>query len=113
MNWENISSLNQLNQVLINTQQEDSEYALFFKHSPRCEISSMVLRRFESSWDISNINVFMVNVLSQRDASNELAQQFQIRHESPQVLLVKNGKLLYTASHGDISVADIKVALAS
>lgn len=111
MNWENISSLNQLNQVLINTQQKDSECALFFKHSPRCGISSMVLRRFESAWDISNVNVFMVNVLSQRDASNELAQQFRIRHESPQILLIKNGKLLYTASHGDISAVDIKALL--
>ena len=69
---------------------------LIFKHSPRCG-SSMLLRRFEQTAYFKNSKdtFWMINVLLSRDVSNQMAQTFEVRHESPQVLLIKGGKLLH------------------
>ncbi|RCL76852.1 MAG: bacillithiol system redox-active protein YtxJ [Flavobacteriales bacterium] len=77
---------------------------LIFKHSPRCGISSMALRRFEQTAYFKNSKdtFWIINVLLSRDISNKIAQTFSIRHESPQVLLIENGKLIHHASHAAI-----------
>ena len=77
---------------------------LIFKHSPRCGISSMALRRFEQTAYFKNSKdtFWMINVLLSRDVSNQMAQTFGVRHVSPQVLLIESGKLLHHASHAGI-----------
>lgn len=83
---------------------------LFFKHSTRCSISSMALNRLESYWDIESTQAIPVylDLIQYRNLSDKLASDLGVRHESPQVLLVKDGKCIYTASHSQIDVEDIK-----
>ena len=86
---------------------------IIFKHSPRCGISSMVLRRFESSEVFKNAKekYWLLHVIENRAMSNTLANDFNVRHESPQVLVLLNGKLLYHAAHSAIDANQIEIIL--
>jgi bacillithiol system protein YtxJ len=77
------------------------EKVLIFKHSSRCGISSMVLKRFEKALKLENnvFNYYFLDIIKYRELSNAIADSFQIRHESPQLLVVKNGKVIADDSH--------------
>lgn len=82
---------------------------VIFKHSPRCIISKIVLKKFEFQYsDKCGIDkFFLINVIKEREISNQISSLFQLNHESPQVLLVKNESLIYSASHSDINFKDL------
>jgi len=85
---------------------------LIFKHSTRCSISSMSLNRLESKWDNSlNIEPYFLDLIKYRNISNAIAQKFNVYHESPQVLLIKNGNCFFNCSHNEISLNYIKEQL--
>ena len=76
------------------------EHAVYiFKHSSNCGISSMVLRRFEKQLKERNESYFYVHIQRSRDLSNWIAQQLGIRHESPQLIVLKKGKVSIHSSH--------------
>ncbi|QEM12691.1 MULTISPECIES: bacillithiol system redox-active protein YtxJ [Mucilaginibacter] len=101
MNWISLETADQLMQI---KQQEG--YSLIFKHSTRCSISMMAKRRFELDWDNlpENMPLYFLDLIKHRDLSNQVAQLFQVHHESPQVLLIKNGECILDQSHSGISV---------
>lgn len=72
-----------------------------FKHSTRCGISRMVLRQFESDYEITEeqMDLYFLDLLSYREVSDEVASRFQIIHQSPQLIVIKNGTTVYDASH--------------
>jgi bacillithiol system protein YtxJ len=89
---------------------KDSEVnpILLFKHSTRCSISSMALNRFEKSWDKNlPVTLFYLDLIAYRDISNEIASIFSIQHESPQVIVLYKGQVIYSASHGMIDAKAI------
>ena len=106
-NWIILKDSSQLTEL---TNSSSDKPVLFFKHSTRCSISTMAKHRLERKWDLSDEEIIPVylDLLNYRSLSNELAEKFNVRHESPQVLLVKNGQSIYNASHGEISVDAIK-----
>ena len=77
---------------------------IIFKHSPRCGISSMILRRIEQSdyFKSSKDSFWILDVLSSRNISTQIANDVNVRHVSPQVLLIVDGKLLHHSSHSNI-----------
>ena len=75
---------------------------MVFKHSTRCSISIMVLNRFEREWNNTSVNSYFLDLLNYRDVSNQIATIFEVEHQSPQVLLIKNGTCVYHASHNAI-----------
>jgi len=83
---------------------------LIFKNSTSCGISSMALRSFEAQYDLDSeqADLYMLHIQHNRPLSNEIAQRFQIRHESPQLLIIKNGSVVKDASHGAISEVSIE-----
>tara|TARA_R110002020_G_scaffold199908_4_gene401895 strand:+ start:2353 stop:2745 length:393 start_codon:yes stop_codon:yes gene_type:complete len=83
---------------------------LIFKHSTSCGISRMVLKEFETDYDIEEkqLEPFFLDLKRYRDISQAIANQFEVTHESPQVLLIKNGNSVYNSSHGAISLEAIK-----
>ena len=79
---------------------------IIFKHSTACPISSMMLKRFEKglqNTDVENVEYFYLDIFCYRHISNEIEQRFDIRHESPQLLVIDNGTVVAHASHSDIS----------
>lgn len=105
--WKKLQELNQLIEI-----EEESKQipVLIFKHSTRCGISRMALNRFEKNFDIEpgKINVYFLDLLAHRDISNEIAQRFRVFHESPQILLIKDGKAVFHASHSQIDATDLQ-----
>ena len=82
---------------------------LLFKHSTRCGISSMVLKRFESKIKKSE-NVFgyyYLELLQYRNISNFIVQKFNIPHQSPQLIVIKNGTVVDYNSH--YGIMDVEV----
>ena len=80
-----------------------------FKHSTRCGISSMVMKQFVSAYDVdSNLDLYYLDLLNHRDVSNEVGYKFQVMHQSPQLLIIKNEIVVARASHYDIMSIDLK-----
>lgn len=77
---------------------------VIFKHSTRCGISSAAKKRVENSDAFTNdvFSIYYLDLLAHRDISNKIAETFQVQHESPQILFIKNGKCVYHTSHGEI-----------
>src|ERR1700710_542039 len=101
MEWILLESADQLNTI-----KQQHGYSLIFKHSTRCSISMMAKRRFELDWESlpENLPLYFLDLIQHRDISSQIAQTFQVHHESPQLLLIKNGECVLDQSHGGISV---------
>lgn len=98
---------------LIDRQQlDDIKYAkgfsLIFKHSNRCSISMVTRRQLQMDWDMlpENVPFYFLDLLNYRDLSNAVAEIFSVHHESPQLLLIRDGECIYESSHGEISIED-------
>lgn len=83
---------------------------LIFKHSTRCPVSSMALRMFERDWDLSpgSIEPYFLDLIRYRDISNRIAKELAVDHESPQLILVKDKRVVFDTSHNLISVQNLK-----
>ena len=79
--------------------QSMKESVFLFKHSVRCGVSSMVLNRFEKQMRERNKKYYFLNILANRDLSNWIADELNIRHESPQLIVLKDAKVIAYDSH--------------
>lgn len=100
MNWIALENITQLDTI----KQESKKYpVLIFKHSTRCSVSRAALRLFENTWNFNGaIEMYFIDLLIYREVSNAVAEVFDITHQSPQVLLIENGKCVYHVSHESI-----------
>lgn len=104
MNWINITSVAQLEEV---KDRSKTKPQLVFKHSTRCSISSMTKSRLERSKQPDNIDFCYLDLINFRNLSNQISEDFSVSHESPQVLLISNGKCIYDESHTAIRMEEI------
>lgn len=85
---------------------------IIFKHSTSCSISSAALSRFERKWDAeAGADIHLLNLLQHRDISAQIADTFSVQHQSPQLLVIKNGESIYDESHFGISADLVKEVL--
>jgi len=98
--WRQLTDLGQLNEII---DLSNEKAVLIFKHSTRCSISRFALKQFENEFDLEEkITPYFLDLLNHRDVSNEIANRFDVFHQSPQILLIKNGKAIFSTSHDDI-----------
>jgi bacillithiol system protein YtxJ len=83
---------------------------IIFKHSTRCFISSMVLRRLEDEWNYTNEEYIpnFLDIIAYRDVSAYIAERLKVHHESPQILLINNGEAIFDESHQGISAGELR-----
>ncbi|MEZ4853697.1 bacillithiol system redox-active protein YtxJ [Flavobacterium sp.] len=106
MNWIALASLQQLDEII---EQSTSKAIVIFKHSTRCGVSRMVLNQFEKEYlSEDKVDLYFLDLLNHRDISNEIANRFEVVHQSPQLLLIKNGVVVYDASHNDINAMELE-----
>lgn len=106
INWRGLNSVEMIDDLI---NESYNKPILILKHSTRCSISSMAKNRLELYWDNEDgIEPIYLDLISYRAISNRLAEIFNVKHESPQVLLIKNGKCTYHASHSDVDYNTIK-----
>ncbi|MDO3643876.1 MAG: bacillithiol system redox-active protein YtxJ [Mucilaginibacter sp.] len=103
MNWTSLESAEQVAAI-----KNQEGYSLIFKHSTRCSISMMVKKRFELDWNQlpENMPLYFLDLIKHRDISNQVASDFFVHHESPQMLIIKDGECILDASHGEVSVEE-------
>ena len=104
MNWTVLTEESQLENI---KQESQTQPVVIFKHSTRCSISSMAKSRLEREAKPEGVKFYYLDLIKHRNISNGIAQLFSVRHESPQVLLIKDGNCIYDESHNGISMQDI------
>lgn len=105
--WKTIKSEEDLEKAI---KQSYENRVAIFKHSTSCFISKTVLKNFEKeieNSDEQNVNFYFLDLLAFRPISNKIAEDFGIRHESPQLIVFENGEPINNASHQDISLSQI------
>lgn len=111
MKWNKIDSTQHIKQIL---EESKERPVLIYKHSTRCNISRTALDRLERHWkqeEMGDTKVYYLDLISYREVSNLIAEEFEVEHESPQVLIIRNEKSMYDRSHFEIDYHQIKEVL--
>jgi bacillithiol system protein YtxJ len=110
MNWKIMESGDQLDNLIETSYQKPQ---VIYKHSIRCGISSVTKSRLERDWDIDDneLDIYFLDLIKHKQLSNLIEETFGVYHESPQILLIINGKAVYHTSHMNISTVHLKKAL--
>ncbi|SDS37461.1 bacillithiol system protein YtxJ [Gillisia sp. Hel1_33_143] len=107
ISWIEIKQMEMLDEIV-----EASKHhpVAILKHSTSCGISRMVLRQFEATYDIreEDMKLYFLDLLSYREISNKIASRFNVPHQSPQLIVLSEGKVIYDASHSEISADKLK-----
>ncbi|RYY99281.1 MAG: bacillithiol system redox-active protein YtxJ [Chitinophagaceae bacterium] len=104
MQWNPLTAEDQL-ELLIAKSHETPQ--VIFKHSNRCSISSVAFQRIDKAQRPAYLDFFLLDVITHRPLSLRIAERFGVNHESPQVLVIRNGECVYDDSHLGISMNDI------
>lgn len=107
LNWENLIDISQLDDII---EESYEKIVVIFKFSTRCGISSMVFNKFENDFHYTEekVKCYYLDLLRYRAVSNEVADRFKITHESPQLLVIKSGRVIDYKSHGNIDAKSIE-----
>tara|TARA_R110002049_G_scaffold309212_1_gene518701 strand:- start:26245 stop:26634 length:390 start_codon:yes stop_codon:yes gene_type:complete len=102
--------LDALSQLEIIKEKSTTKTQVVFKHSTRCGISRMVMNQFVEAYNMAenDLDLYYLDLLNYREVSNEVGYRFQVIHESPQLLVIKNGIVVAYASHGQINDLDLQ-----
>lgn len=107
INWNELTDLVQLDEIIAISNEKP---VAIFKHSTKCSVSRMALKQFENEFNSSDkITPCFLDLIAHRDISNEIANRFGVTHQSPQLILIKNGKAIYNVSHSDIDAESLNV----
>jgi bacillithiol system protein YtxJ len=104
MNWIDLNTVEQLDAIKTASKTVPQ---VIFKHSTRCSISVVAKNRLDRAETPNGVVFHYLDLLQHRNISAQIAEDFSVYHESPQVLLIKNGACVYDESHGGIAMDDI------
>ena len=104
MQWIHLTDEEQLRQII---SQSETKPQVIFKHSTRCSISSVAFQRLQKAKQPEGIDFYYLDLLAHRPISNKVSEMFKVHHESPQVLVIRDGRCIYDESHLAISMMDI------
>ncbi|WP_346239070.1 bacillithiol system redox-active protein YtxJ [Niabella insulamsoli] len=104
MDWITLDSVDQLSDINAKSFQKPQ---LIFKHSTRCSISSVIKNRLHKEQLPESVDFYYLDLIAAREISNRIAADYQVPHESPQVLLIKDGTCIFNESHMAIYMDDI------
>lgn len=104
--WHVLGNGDQLDKIV---EESTTKPVAIFKHSTRCGISRGVLKLFEKSYDLKDeqLKLYYLDLLKNRDISNEIANRFNVHHESPQIIVLKNGEVVHHDSHHGIQASNL------
>jgi len=104
MHWNHLTDEEQLKQIVTKS---STKPQVIFKHSTRCSISSVAFQRLQKAQQPDGVDFYYLDLLAHRPLSAKVAEVFGVHHESPQVLVIRDGKCVYDESHLAISMMDI------
>ncbi len=105
MPWNPLTEVSALDQI---AEDSKSKLQVIFKHSTRCGISKMAMKQFEAEFDYEGkIVAHYLDLLNYREVSNAIAEKFDVVHQSPQIVVLKDGEAVHHASQDSISAKAI------
>ncbi len=106
--WIPLNDIQQLNHI---EEKSKTKTQVIFKHSTRCGISRMVINQFVDGYNLTekDLDLYYLDLLSFRDVSNEVGYKFQVVHQSPQLIVIKNGVVVAHDSHGAINRIELEL----
>jgi bacillithiol system protein YtxJ len=106
MHWLPLTDDRQLDEILTASYQKP---IAIYKHSTRCSVSVMVKKGLEQQWHLSDqqLPIYYLDLLTYRPISNRIAELFHVVHQSPQLILIRDGKSIYNASHSEVDYDEI------
>jgi bacillithiol system protein YtxJ len=112
--WLPLTQSEQLQSIV----QESHEHpVLIFKHSTTCSISAAAKAKVERQWPDAALpadaTIYYLDLLRYRPISGQIASEFSIEHQSPQLLLIQDGQVRYHASHMGIRLSEAGAAVAA
>ncbi len=103
MNWTHLTDVNQLDDI---DALSKNQPILIFKHSTRCSVSDIAYSRmYNPKSTLSGLHelpAFYLDLFQFRSLSNLVSEKYKVFHESPQILLIKDGECFFDCSHLDI-----------
>ncbi|HUH29305.1 bacillithiol system redox-active protein YtxJ [Gelidibacter sp.] len=105
--WIDLNTLEQLDALV---EKSKTKPQFIFKHSTRCGVSRMVISQFKKDYQFSKneADLYYLDLLAYRAISNKIAEQFQVMHQSPQLVVVKNGVVVAHESHSGINNMELE-----
>lgn len=113
MNWIALTKPEQVHELI---KESNESPVVIFKHSTSCSISATAKGRVERQWPdigLEGVKAYYLDLLSHRSVSNLIADQLEVPHQSPQLLLLQDGDCVYHASHLSINLNEVKRKLAA
>ena len=108
MNWISLNTESQLQELILKSM---VKVQVIFKHSIRCSISSVVKDRLERKSAPPDVDFHYLDLINYRELSRLISERFSVEHESPQILVIRNGQCIYHESHMGIRMDEISVQL--
>lgn len=108
MNWSELKDVRQLDEI---ASESTDNIVLIFKHSTRCSTSRVVLDRLQRNWreeEMTSVKPYFLDLLTHREISNRIADDYHVSHESPQVLMLHQNKSIYDQSHMGIDFTALR-----
>lgn len=104
--WIPLTSIDQLEEIVSKSKGKPQ---FIFKHSTTCGVSRMVMNAFKTQYNLGKeqADLYYLDLHSYREVSNETGYKFQVLHQSPQLLVIKNGVAIANASHGSINDVEV------
>ena len=109
-NWSNLTEENQIAEIIALS---SSIPVYIFKHSTTCGISAQAKENVEISYKNTDkpLSFYYLDLLKFRSISNEVASKLNVHHQSPQLILIHDGQVVFTTSHHKIKATIIEDSL--
>lgn len=104
MKWIPLTKEDQLDDIVKRSAEKPQ---VIFKYSSRCSLSDMIRDRLERKTAPEGIDFYFLDLIAYRSLSGKIATMFHVHHESPQVLLIRNGECVYDESHAGIRMDEL------
>ncbi len=96
---------NQIQEIIEMSKNPNYKGVFVFKHSTRCSVSYMAYKGLKSAWNFGDdMPIFYLDLIKFRNISNQLAEKFGVKHQSPQMLMIKDGVCVNNTSHFNVNV---------
>ncbi|NJN41053.1 MAG: bacillithiol system redox-active protein YtxJ [Flammeovirgaceae bacterium] len=108
LKWRSLTDIAQLEEIQRTSM---TNPVMIFKHSTRCSISHTSLERLKRNGTVSEsgeIPIFLLDLIRDREISNQISESYSVDHQSPQVLLIHEGEVVYHESHFGIRFESIR-----
>lgn len=111
VSWNDLTTTSEVDNIIHEASKKRPQ--IIFKHSTRCGISRMALSQFEDNYDIPKeaVDAYYLDLLENREVSDYIAEVLNLDHQSPQIILISDGKLVHSESHHGIDAKNVKTII--